>query len=362
MLGFSLQIRHARACVARVARCATTRSVHWLNHQHISPQIFNDDLSKWQISDVVGTQRGLHTNILLKLVSWNINFGGPHPADRVAVILDYLRHKFDDHPKNLIIMFQEVCQQSALQILSTEWVQKHFATVGIDHPRVTRNGIPRPSLYFTCLLVYRHLGIDRSFRMSLPSDMGRDALFLDLAVCSPNLRPDTDGKKVLRLCTTHLESLSSGFELRRRQLESIALMLKQDNVVAGLVAGDMNAINDKDHDLHTQFDLKDAWEDKSSTLSSGVDTDESGSSSHLKRGHTWGYQSPRTKWPTNRLDKMMYTGAINTVPLTEFAFGTASLALLGVGLTAPFPVLDQSTPKSWATDHVGIGVGVRLAV
>jgi hypothetical protein len=56
--------------------------------------------------------RGLERNSLLKIVSWNIDFAKPGPMERVTVLMKYLQQMFGDQPDQLIIILQEVCQES----------------------------------------------------------------------------------------------------------------------------------------------------------------------------------------------------------------------------------------------------------
>jgi tyrosyl-DNA phosphodiesterase 2 len=221
----------------------------------------------------------------------------------------------------------------------------------------------------------KSLRLENSFRMPLPSEMGRDALFVDVQLCPTNQRPNSETKDVLRLCTTHLESLEEGTSLRTRQLELISQKLNEDrdmtNVIAGLVGGDMNAIHDMEHTLHKQMGLKDAWED---VLLADPPNSERGEVDHSygrMSGHTWGYQSNVTKWVPNRLDKFMYTGCIETVPLTETQGLRGKTGRLGIGLTADVPLKEgplgqqmlepeEAIQKAWVSDHFGIAIGIKV--
>ena len=101
--------------------------------------------------------------------------------------------------------------------------------------------------------------------------MGRDALLVDVPI-SPNRGDSRHSKRILRLCTTHLESLwePEGHEFRPRQLAQISALLKAHSghgieIAGGLVGGDMNPISPLDFACHStsDVDLCDVWEDMS---------------------------------------------------------------------------------------------------
>ena len=79
------------------------------------------------------------------------------------------------------------------------------------------------------------------------TDMGRDALFVDV---------DVNGKTI-RLCSSHLESLPAVPPIRPQQLAEAAKYLHQAH--AGILGGDLNAIQDFDKTLHSENDLRDAY-------------------------------------------------------------------------------------------------------
>ncbi|KAF2177317.1 hypothetical protein K469DRAFT_697326 [Zopfia rhizophila CBS 207.26] len=200
-----------------------------LTQRSISPQIYREQYSAWrELSSVQSHKdgrRGLQRNSLLRVVSWNIDFASPGPTERVATAMEYLQTTFGDDPGQLAIVLQEVCQRSVQQILQTRWVQQNFIIAGHEPPRTFQAGIPRPARYFTLVMTPKSLRLESSFRMPLPSEMGRDALFVDVQLCPTNQRPNSEMKDVLRLCTTHLESLEEGTSLRTRQLELISQKL-----------------------------------------------------------------------------------------------------------------------------------------
>ena len=65
--------------------------------------------------------------------------------------------------------------------------------------------------------------------MPLPSEMGREALFVDLDLCSSKGRPNS-AKEVLHIYTTHLESLQEGNPLRAQQVELISQTVERAEI------------------------------------------------------------------------------------------------------------------------------------
>ena len=103
------------------------------------------------------------------------------------------------------------------------------------------------------------------FRVAFLTDMGRDALVVDVPVL--DLEGEKGEAKSVRLCTTHLESLWEGKALRPGQLALISNLLKGSLVtisipIVGLVGGDINAVESSEHQFHKAEDvsLKDVWE------------------------------------------------------------------------------------------------------
>jgi hypothetical protein len=219
------------------------------------------------------------------------------------------------------------------------------------------------------------LRLKGAFRMPLPSELGRDALFVDLII-QPIAESD-ELEEIFRLGTTHLELLAQDTFLRARQLKRIAEKLKDDTqtakIVASLLGGDMNALHPDESTLHRQMGLPDAWKDNISLYktSSGNSESEIEISRDSSSGHTWGYQSINNKRSPKRLDKFFYAGDLKTIPLTETQERIEMVRRLGVGLTAHVPLnkcadkqtlsMDIGDIKSvWVSDHFGIFIGVEI--
>ncbi|KAL2011634.1 hypothetical protein VTN00DRAFT_4352 [Thermoascus crustaceus] len=244
------------------------------------------------------------------------------------------------------------------------------------------------------------------FRVPFVSDMGRDALVVDLPIFNPGRR--TQSKESLRLCTTHLESLWVGKAYRPGQLALISALLKGtlsmgSRIVAGLVGGDMNAIDKPEHEFHraSEVDLKDVWEDVPPPPVPVLKPFQKDLSYGRARGNTWGYQSKAKD--RKRLDKFFYTGrSIETVALSEAQDVTGRLGRFGIELkteveawkyettryslvrgqyvkkakteyyseSLAMKLLDRGMPsgqelvrtkiKTWVSDHFGIGTGIKI--
>ncbi|KPM34801.1 hypothetical protein AK830_g11770 [Neonectria ditissima] len=158
--------------------------------------------------------------------------------------------------------------------------------------------------------------------------MGRDLVGVDLYVSG-----DEQGSgqhDCIRLCTTHLESLREGQAYRLKQLRMISDLLKMPTetghrVIAGIVGGDMNAIESSEHSYHrtTQVGLHDVWED---TLQP------QGDESHdNEKGSTWGHQSSQRFVP-KRMDKFFYAGNIESLAVRSAQDATGKLGRFGIGL------------------------------
>jgi hypothetical protein len=217
----------------------------------------------------------------------------------------------------------------------------------------------------------KSLRIEKAFRMPLPSEMGRDALFVDIQLCPTKQGQTHERIDIFRFCTTHLESLVEGTCLRKRQLELISKKLQGDegmtNIIAGLVAGDMNAIHDTEHILHRVLGLRDAWEDTLFTHPPNLDG-KADLSFGRTNGHTWGYQSDGRRWAPSCFDKFLYTGCIGTVPLCKSQRFEGTVRRLGISLTVNLPLkvgplgeyLLKADPKAWVSDHFGIALGIKI--
>ena len=105
-----------------------------------------------------------------------------------------------------------------------------------------------PQCYFTLMMVSRDVPAENWLRVPFLSNMERDAVIVDILVSSLKCYT-SNSRKIIRLCTTYLESLPEpeGKKLRPLQLAQISALLKEPStpaseIVGGLVGGDMNSI------------------------------------------------------------------------------------------------------------------------
>lgn len=188
----------------------------------LQPHIYNPQSSSWA---AFGNEyRTLKRGDILKIASWNLHFSVPDAAARASAAIAYMRTMFGQEPRNLVVMLQELHRESLEVILEDKWAQQNFSLSDTEPPYFHYASIESfgeepdciPSEYFTVMMIPRNLPILGCFRVPFVSEMKRDALVVDIPV-SEDDDPETS-KGSLRLCTTHLESLYTGKELRFRQL------------------------------------------------------------------------------------------------------------------------------------------------
>ncbi len=227
-----------------------------------------------------------------RLITWNIDFRAPSGAVRMAAALQYLKQLIAEAPPELpvVIMLQEMTPTDLKLIQSAAWVRQQFNLTDID----TSNW--QGGIYGTTVLIDRRLPVKTVYRVFYKTKMQRDGLFVDLVMKRADDQQNQE--VVIRVCCTHLESLRSYPPLRPAQLAVVAQQLHESSVHGGLVAGDLNAIQDFDRTLHAENNLKDAYLE----LGGQEDTEE---------GYTWGQQvrpGLRERYGCTRMDKVLYCG------------------------------------------------------
>ena len=349
--------------------------------------------SSWRPFKSVSKQGGLCQGSLLRVVSWNIDFMAPGRANRAFAAMVHLKEVFGDPPPPLVIMLQEVDSQSLAAILTHSWIRNNFVLSNVEAP-------PK---YFTLMMVSRQVQAETWFRMPLPSQMGRDALVVDIPILSSDKEEPKQTNKFIRLFTTHLESLPEveGQERRPLQLAQVSALLKapptsRAQIVAGLVGGDMNPISPIDATTHEaeNVKLRDVWEEIPPPPIPFRKPFQKDLTYGRARGNTWGYQSRAAK-SRKRLDKFFYTGSADTVALPEAQDLTGKFGRLGIGVKTKVEVWEfqlqasrvvkgnivekfdtrHIDPESewckifdgvrkeidtWVSDHFGITVGFRV--
>ena len=277
---------------------------------------------------------------LLKVVSWNIDFMAPGPAERASAAMAYLKEVFGDPPLPVVIMLQETHWQSLTAILADSWIRKNFVLSNIDAPQS----------YFTLMMVSQHFQAENWFRVPFQSRMGRDALVVDIPISSLD-RESKHLKRYLRLCTTHLESSPEfeGYELRPRQLAQVSALLKappthRAQILEGIVGGDMNSISPLDATSHKacNVDLRDVWENTDPSPIPPLKPFQKDLSYGRARCNTWGYQSPHAR-TRKRLDKFFYTGSVDVVAPAEAQDLAGRVGRLGIDLKTMVEVWEFET-------------------
>ncbi|KIX01144.1 uncharacterized protein Z518_10210 [Rhinocladiella mackenziei CBS 650.93] len=350
----------------------------------------------------------------LKVVSWNIYMHRFWAEERISAALKYLRKVFGDKPDSTVIMLQEVRRESLRTILEDAWVQQIFMLSNINPPQDLYFDIPDESFilklvewksapYFTLMLISRDLGVLNCFRVPFVTNMGRDALVIDIPIANKDM--SSSARESLRLCTTHLESLPDDRGYRPSQLALISTLLKgvppmKYKIAAGLVGGDMNSIEKSEHEFHKRDDinLKDVWEDVPAPPVPQLKPFQKDLTYGRAKGNTYCYQSSgRNRW-MKRLDKFFYTGSLETSPLSEIQDVAGKLGRLGIGLKTEVDAWEWTASpwtlkrnkvlnkpikeywplhafsgqhlqrkdlvhvkhECWVSDHFGIAVGVKV--
>lgn len=299
----------------------------------------------------------------------------PGRSDRTLSAMSYLKERFGDPPPPLIIMLQEITYEGLGAILSHQWVKDHF----------TISEIAAPERYFTLMMVSQDVLAQNWFRVPLPSKMGRNALVVDIPV-SFSTCSTANPKKIIRLCTTHLDSLpeTEGKELRPLQLAQISALLKESTpaseIVCGLVGGDMNTISKLDSSCHkaAHIDLQDIWEETNTLPIPKLKPFQKDVTYGRARGYTLGKQS-YSKSSGKRLDKFFYTGSIKAEVVAEAEDHTRKVGRLGIGLKTNIKVWEKEMHlgdvvhsdkwrkgsrwkeiRAWVSDHYGIAIAIRV--
>jgi len=146
----------------------------------------------------------------------------------------------------------------------------------------------------------------------------------------------------------------------------------KSRIGAGLVGGDMNAIDRPEHDFHRAVDveLQDDWEDVPVPPMPVLKPFQKDFSYGSARGNAWGYQSSKSR-ERKRMYKFLYTGSLETVALGETQDVMGRLGRLGIRLKTELDVWEHETvekpavrgkfvEKPWVSDHFGIAVGVKV--
>lgn len=303
--------------------------------------------------DEEGSAAGASQHITsLRLITWNVDFMAPFPQARTAAALAHLGGLVADTPAPtaVVVLLQEMTQSPSSpppdpqdpddlgQIARAAWVREGFL---LSDPTPEFWGCR----YNSVTLVDRRLGVGRVSRLPLVSRYRREALLVDILLEAAAGRGagDGDGGRVLRVCNVHLDSMAGDPPMRPIQWKGCAKHLQDsgDGVVAGIVAGDCNANQEYDHALPGENGFKDAY------LELGGREDDA-------RGFTWGPQSPGTRWPHKRMDKVCFCQNSSRGEVLRLK----GLEKIGVGVRvedeAVAKQLLEETSADYVTDHYGL--------
>ncbi len=301
---------------------------------------FDEDTQTWIALDSTDSTRSSMTDLSisrLALYSWNIDFMLPFSDSRMDIALRHLQegHIEQQDKQTASVMYLQECVESDLKLLASDpWIRRTFALTDVD----TENW--QSGHYGTVTFVDRRLQIADCFRVHYSQTrMQRDAFFVDI-------RSGQDGK-IIRFCNTHLESLALEPAYRPPQMKLAAEYMHDAAAVHGAVAaGDFNAIQDFDQNLHSDNDLKDAF------LELGDRNDDT------EDGHTWGQQAAtvqRERFGTSRMDKVYYCGGVKCVEFERFG---RDVELKDEAERQHIVQLGFLRP--WVTDHLGVKVVFEL--
>lgn len=280
----------------------------------------------------------------MRLLTWNIDFLSGGGDIRMHAALNLLEQEIDNSSTGgpIVIMLQEMDLSDLQQIQASKWIRDRFYITDISNKNWA------DERYGTTTLVDKNLVIQQTFRTYYDSKFGRDALFVDIAV-APTLEPsstmnDESSFRTLRIANTHLESLVASPPLRPAQVAAAAYHLQAPEVYAGILAGDLNAIEDFDRTLHVENELKDAY------LALGGVEDAEG-------GYTWGYQSEEQsmrRFGPSRMDKILFCGGVRVGSLKRIGVG----AKVEEGRRSELRGLTRGL--EWITDHYGLMATVMI--
>ncbi|KAM7205979.1 hypothetical protein V8F33_000809 [Rhypophila sp. PSN 637] len=378
------------------------------------PHVYDERSSDWVSASPrrEETPTTLRADEVIKVVSWNLK-GWPDVGTtaRTAAAMSHIRDRFGSSPGHLAIMLQEVTPSVIQALKNHAWVQKNFIISHICLP-ITAAVNRR---YCNMMVLSRTLPVEDIFRVPFnATTFCRDTLVADLRVAPRAGTTNPQQQDLLRVCTTHLSPRSPDPDpalYRLSQLQQVAEILrgkihppdtkeKNQNVIGGIVAGDMACKTPSEHEFHKtpEVDLKDVWDDM--PRPPAPHTGKRDPTLGRYRGHTFGYQSNPAHNPYHaRHDKFFYTGLIETVPLVNEAEDiVGKFGRLGLGLKTEAEVWERRAEgedrknekvsvssyvgyekvlrasslgkehgctkvkaEIWASDHFAITVGVRLA-
>ncbi|TKA63274.1 hypothetical protein B0A49_08953 [Cryomyces minteri] len=321
-------------------------------------------------STVAGSRERAWDGRRIDLITWNIDVLIPCGHIRMTAALSHLQRLIlPQDPEGaqgqnsndgsqerapVVVFLQEMSPDDLALIASTPWIREHFNVTD------TKNTYWDGKGYGTTSLVDRRLDIAGCFRVMWVSRFERDGLFVDVllppsASASASASSKTEkkdnsqqeereGRRTLRLCNTHLESLVADPPFRPQQVAAASRHLHAPDVHAGVLAGDCNAIEPFDRTLAAEHGLSDVF----LTLGGREDSEE---------GFTWGYQSGarvREKFGCSRMDKVLVCGGVVARGLERVGVGVR----VSEGDRAE--MRGHGLEEGWVTDHYGLNARLEI--
>lgn len=167
--------------------------------------------------------------VALRLVTWNVYFGGHMFEERAEALVAELAQRRPD-----VIALQEVTPELLAVLVAVPWVRAGYQLSDVDGRTLAGYGV----------VVLSRLPIRRLAAIELPSEMGRRLLIAELA-CG------------LTVATVHLESMAGYERARLAQLAIIQAALAPAADVA--LVGDMNFAPGSEEDRAVAPALVDVW-------------------------------------------------------------------------------------------------------
>jgi len=301
---------------------------------------FNPSTRRWApIPPSRNAQSQLEVTPRLSLISWNIDAFSSRPVSRAKLLLSHIL----EGPKSPDIIFlQEVTPEVRASLLADARVRAAFLVTDAED-QTSFEDVPFATMMLLPIARFAS-NLDSSrkegdgieggekfilgnvSRVTLPSEYGRDALYVDII---PLTAPGT----FFRLINVHLDSLSDTLPYRARQMEILANVLREPGCSGGIIAGDFNAINPEDDGLVDKNELVDAWV----ALHRRADPNNND-------GATWGVgMERRDGLGPGRLDKVVMMGLIKAKEIEVLRPGTIEVLSPG----------EKSIEIPWS-DHCGL--------
>lgn len=180
------------------------------------------------------------------------------------------------------------------------------------------------------------MSISKVFRVHYEhTNQERDALCIDLRAAD---------SQILRMCSTHLESLIADPPLRPGQLATASKWMHE--VDASILGGDLNAIQPFDKTIASENGLKDAYI-------------QLGGKEDAQAGMTWGQMAAiwdRERFGLTRMDKFLYCGNVEVEHFELFGMD----AVVKDAEIAKSMIEKCGIEEAWVTDHMGIRADFRV--